>query len=42
MLKWVKANFTPDYGSHKNNILNGAKLGVLLGIVFAVIIIAFS
>ena len=42
MLKQIRANFMPDYGSHKNNILNGAKLGILLGIVLAVIIIAFS
>lgn len=42
MLGRIKANLTPDYRSHKNNILNGAKLGILLGIVFVVTVIAFS
>lgn len=42
MLQRIKANLMPDFKSVPNSILNGAKLGTLVGIVVAAIIIAFT
>lgn len=37
MLERIKANLGPDFNSTRNSVVNGAKLGTLVGVILILI-----